>query len=84
MTALPKVVGSATSLAQGWDREAYEQLFAEAVQYEPTWYEYYTNKVVYLLPRWHGQPGEMQTYVALKDDPNLQVWDNIPAPTFPN
>jgi tetratricopeptide (TPR) repeat protein len=51
------------ALAQGWDRETYEQLFAHAVQYEPTWYEYYKNKVFYLLPRWHGQPGELQAYV---------------------
>ena len=56
-------VMQAIAIAQGWDNESYENLFNESVQYEPTWYEYYKQKAMYLLPRWHGQPGELDAYV---------------------
>ena len=45
------------ALGQGWDKESYENLFREAVAYEPTWYEYYKQKAFVLLPRWLGQSG---------------------------
>lgn len=51
------------ALAEGWDRETYEKLFAESIEHEPTYYEHYRQKVMYLLPRWHGQPGELEAYV---------------------
>src|SRR5689334_6946710 len=51
------------ALGQGLPRELYERLFAEAVKHEPTWYDYYRQKVIYLLPQWHGQPGELAEYV---------------------
>jgi len=50
------------ALGQGWDRENYEKLFAQAVR-EPTWYDAYRHKAVYLLPQWHGKPGELEDYV---------------------
>ena len=51
------------ALGQGWPRETYDKLFAEAVKYEPTWYEYYRQRVIYLLPQWHGEPGELADYL---------------------
>jgi tetratricopeptide (TPR) repeat protein len=56
-------VMQAIALGQGWDKPSYEKLFKGAVQDEPTWYEYYGQKAVFLLPRWHGGPGEMEAYV---------------------
>ena len=50
------------ALSEGWDRESYEELFEHAVQFEPTWYEYYRQKAIYLLPKWHGEPGELDAY----------------------
>lgn len=50
------------ALSESWDRESYEELFEDAVQFEPTWYEYYRQKAIYLLPRWHGEPGELDAY----------------------
>lgn len=51
------------ALSKGWKRETYDEIFATAVKYEPTWYDYYRHKVIYLLPQWHGQPGELADYV---------------------
>ena len=51
------------ALGQGWERETYEKLFAEAVKNEPTWYDFYRQKLIYLLPQWHGNPGELGDYV---------------------
>lgn len=48
---------------EGWDNAAYERLFTDAVQHEPTWYQYYKLKAIFLLPRWHGKPGELETYI---------------------
>ena len=50
------------ALSESWDRESYEELFENAVQFEPTWYEYYRQKAIYLLPKWHGEPGELDAY----------------------
>ena len=51
------------ALGQGWQRETYEKLYADAVKHEPTWYDSYKQKVIYLLPQWHGKPGELAEYV---------------------
>jgi hypothetical protein len=50
------------ALSENWDREAYEELWEHAVQFEPTWYEYYRQKAIYLLPKWHGEPGDLDAY----------------------
>lgn len=50
------------ALGQGWDDAAYNQLYAEAVRKEPTYYDYYFLKANRLLPRWHGNPGDWQRY----------------------
>jgi hypothetical protein len=51
------------ALAEGWDRESYEKLVADSIKYEPTYYDYYRQKLIYLLPRWYGAPGEVEAYV---------------------
>lgn len=45
----------ATSLG----RAEFNQLFEEAVRYEPTYHYFYVSKAEYLLPRWSGRPGEL-------------------------
>ncbi|MGH9833948.1 MAG: hypothetical protein ACREBD_19200 [Blastocatellia bacterium] len=47
---------------QGWERARFEGLFEEAVAYEPQYHYFYTDKAAYLLPRWHGEPGEMEKF----------------------
>ena len=51
------------ALGESWPRELYERLFAKAVTRNPTFYDYYRQKVIYLLPQWHGNPGELAEYV---------------------
>ena len=51
------------ALGQNWDKETYEKLFTDALTYEPTWFEYYKHKAIYLLPEWHGAEGELEAYL---------------------
>lgn len=46
----------------GWDLQSYNQLFSEAVKVEPTYFYYHRMKASYLLPRWHGQPGDWERF----------------------
>jgi hypothetical protein len=66
------------ALSESWDRESYEELFENAVQFEPTWYEYYRQKAIYLLPKWHGEPGDLEayanSYAVRKDDDNARIY----------
>jgi hypothetical protein len=32
--------------------------------YEPAWYDNYKQKAAFLMPRWNGRPGELETYTA--------------------
>ena len=47
---------------QGWDRKRFEQLFDEAFAKEPKYLAIYTRKANYLLPRWHGKPGDWEKF----------------------
>ena len=50
------------ALAQGWNETEYDKLFKAAVGMEPTYYLFYFNKAHYLLPRWHGEPGQLEAF----------------------
>lgn len=50
------------ALGQGWEREEYEALFERAVKANPTYLPYYFRKSVWLLPRWHGETGELEKW----------------------
>ena len=52
------------ALGQSWSREDYEALFERAVQAHPTYLPYYFRKARWLLPRWNGEPGELQLWAA--------------------
>jgi len=45
---------------QSWSREDFNQLFEEAKAFEPTFQMYDISRACYLLPRWHGKPGEWE------------------------
>ena len=53
-------VRQTVALGQGWPRAAYDTLFTEAKAFEPEFYRYDFSRAKYLLPRWHGQPGEWE------------------------
>ena len=47
---------------EGWPRKMYDDVFDYSVRYEPTWYEFYRQKAIYLLPKWNGEPGDLEAY----------------------
>lgn len=49
-------------LGQGWSLEEYDKTFDEAVALEPTYYDYYFRKAYFLLPRWHGESGDVEDF----------------------
>jgi len=53
---------------QGWSWDDYERLFQEAKGFEPGFWSYDIAKATYLLPRWHGQPGEWEYALSLEID----------------
>jgi hypothetical protein len=55
-------VAQRIALGEGWPREDYEKLFTAAIECEPTYGSYYFRKVLHLMPRWHGQPGDWEKF----------------------
>lgn len=47
---------------KGWNHDAYDEMFDEAVKLEPQYLDFYLNKAVFLLPRWHGAPGDWEEF----------------------
>ncbi len=56
------------ALGLGADRTAYDRIFNEAIARDPNYQAYYVRKVNYLLPRWHGKPGEWEAFLAKAAD----------------
>lgn len=48
------------ALGQEWSRGEYDALFASAKAFEPEFFPYDCSRAKYLLPRWHGKPGEWE------------------------
>jgi hypothetical protein len=56
------------ALGLGVDRAYYDRIFNEAILFDPAYMVYYARKANYLLPRWHGRPGEWEAFVARAAD----------------
>ncbi len=50
------------ALDAGWDKQSSLELFEQAIRFEPMYYYYYRQRAISLLPRWNGQPGEMEQF----------------------
>lgn len=48
------------ALGQGWSREGYDTLFLEAKKLEPEFFAFDLARAKFLLPKWHGEPGEWE------------------------
>ena len=48
------------ALGQDWSREEYDALFLEAKKLEPEFFAFDISRAQYLLPKWHGEPGEWE------------------------
>lgn len=60
--------GQTVALGQGWSREKYMDKVSEAIRAEPTYGSYYTNACYWLLPRWYGEAGDFETWIARQAD----------------
>jgi len=56
------------ALGLGMDRKDYDTIFNEADRVYPQYPAYYSRKATYLLPRWHGNPGEWERFLASAAD----------------
>jgi hypothetical protein len=54
----------------GMDRAQFDQAFAQAIDYDRSYQYFYTEKAQYLMPRWHGRPGELADFAN-------EVWDTL-------
>ncbi|MFN2542630.1 MAG: hypothetical protein ABR514_10765 [Chthoniobacterales bacterium] len=51
---------------QSWDWDDFEKLFQEAKRFEPQFFAFDNQKATYLLPRWHGNPGDWEYAASLE------------------
>lgn len=52
------------ALGEGWDAGEYMDMVGEAIGKEPTYGRYYTNACYWMLPRWYGEEGEFEAWIA--------------------
>jgi hypothetical protein len=50
------------ALEQGWEKAQARELFEQAIAFEPDYYHYYREYAYYLLPKWEGQPGDVEAF----------------------
>ncbi len=50
-------------MANGWSSQEFEQIFEEAVNFEPNYLQFYLVKSEYLTPKWHGSQEQWQEFV---------------------
>ncbi|MGA3161841.1 MAG: DUF4034 domain-containing protein [Terracidiphilus sp.] len=55
-------------LAQGWDEKQMKEIFEQAVQFEPDYFRFYKEYANYLLPKWHGKPGDATAFAKTSAD----------------
>ena len=61
-------VAQRVALGQSWERADYFEMVDEAIRREPTYGAYYTKACYWLLPRWHGEPGDFEKWIAVQAD----------------
>jgi hypothetical protein len=52
------------ALEQGWEPDVYDHMVDECRKKYPAYCTVVFNKVNWLLPRWYGQPGDLEKYTA--------------------
>lgn len=53
---------------RGMDRADFDRLFRRAIEAEPRYIRHYYSKAIYLLPRWHGEEGEVAAMLTKSAD----------------
>lgn len=69
------------ALGQGWEQAEYDEFFKQATKFEPEFYLYDSARAKYLLPRWHGKPGDWEkaadAEIALRGDIGHQIYARV-------
>ncbi len=52
------------ALGLGMDKQAYMDLVNEAIAFEPTYMDCYSNAVLFLQPRWYGDEGDSEKFIT--------------------
>ncbi len=55
-------------LAQSWPLDRMRDIFARGIQFEPGYYYLYQQFAEYLLPKWHGHPGDSSAFAKSSAD----------------
>jgi WD domain, G-beta repeat len=68
--------------AEGLPRDATQAILDEGMKVDPTYMWMYTSMAEYLLPRWHGEPGDVERFAAeiverLPGDDGLDAYGHI-------
>ncbi|CAN5635213.1 hypothetical protein BH09VER1_BH09VER1_15400 [soil metagenome] len=61
-------VAQTVALGQGWRRQDYMEMMDKALAAEPTYGRYVTNTCYWLLPRWNGETGDFEKWLARLDE----------------
>ena len=74
-------VAMRVALGQGWEKKDFDALVADAVAFEPRYFEYDKVRAYSLLPRWHGEEGDWEAYAeeaaARKDGLGAETYARI-------
>ena len=62
------VVWLTLAKGMGAEKDQFEILFQKAIEAEPAFAPYYNQKAIYLLPRWHGKPGDTADFLQSAAD----------------
>jgi len=56
------------AIGQGWSRAEMEAAFDKGIKINPNYFFLYETKARYLLPRWHGKPGDWEAFATQAAD----------------
>jgi hypothetical protein len=58
----------AVGTAQGWNRDRMHNVLDDGISLEPGYYYLYRQYANYLLPKWHGRPGDASSFALASAD----------------
>ena len=56
------------ALAQNWGRPQMDQLVQQGMALEPQYFYFYIAETNFLMPKWHGQPGDAENFAQSAAD----------------
>jgi len=52
------------ALQEDWEKPQARELLDQAIAFEPGYFHFYIQYANYLLPQWHGEPGEIESFAS--------------------